>query len=329
MAVPPAPDDRSGVIEGQQHPRQPPESGPDAPRPGARRLIAAVLLVVLSSRPRPPSCGCVHAALPATRRTLQAQREKVMSQARQFILRVNTYGPELLAEDGTMPEYREQVLEVITDEVRRGLRGDGPRRRGDRRPGRLLPHGPRSSAPASRSSTATPPRRWWPARSRTPTPTRTTTPERVDDLPLPFRVQIELVKVDGEWLVDNFTPVTGEAELPADGAERTPSAPLAATVGGGVAVSAPSPSWYDLLGVEHGRLGRRDPRRVEGRHRRPGPRRPAVPAAQPGRRGAAGPSEQQPSTTHRRAGEPERGCGSRQTAQVARKSTADRVPRPV
>ncbi len=46
---------------------------------------------------------------------MQAEREKVMSQARQFILRVNTYGPELLAEDGTMPDYRELVLEVITE----------------------------------------------------------------------------------------------------------------------------------------------------------------------------------------------------------------------
>ncbi len=27
--------------------------------------------------------------------------------------------------------------------------------------------------------------------------------------PAPFRIEVSLVKVDGEWLVDNFTPVTG------------------------------------------------------------------------------------------------------------------------
>ena len=37
-----------------------------------------------------------------------------MSQARQFMLRINTYGPDLLAEDGTMPDYRAGVEEVIT-----------------------------------------------------------------------------------------------------------------------------------------------------------------------------------------------------------------------
>ena len=29
--------------------------------------------------------------------------------------------------------------------------------------------------------------------------------------PAPFRIEVSLVKVDGTWLVDNFTPVTGEA----------------------------------------------------------------------------------------------------------------------
>jgi hypothetical protein len=27
--------------------------------------------------------------------------------------------------------------------------------------------------------------------------------------PVPFRIEVSLVKTDGEWLVDDFTPVTG------------------------------------------------------------------------------------------------------------------------
>ena len=35
---------------------------------------------------------------------------------------------------------------------------------------------------------------------------------RVNADPAPFRVRVTLVKTDGKWLVDNFTPVTGEAQ---------------------------------------------------------------------------------------------------------------------
>ena len=44
--------------------------------------------------------------------------------------------------------------------------------------------------------------------------------ERQVDLPLPFRVRIKLVKIDGEWLVDDFTPLTGEDETPAPAPAR-------------------------------------------------------------------------------------------------------------
>ena len=44
---------------------------------------------------------------------LQSEREAVMSQTRQFMLRTGTYGPDQLV-DGQLPEYRELVEEVIT-----------------------------------------------------------------------------------------------------------------------------------------------------------------------------------------------------------------------
>ncbi len=35
--------------------------------------------------------------------------------------------------------------------------------------------------------------------------------ERIEDEPAPFRIEVSLVRTGGEWLVDDFVPVTGEA----------------------------------------------------------------------------------------------------------------------
>ena len=43
------------------------------------------------------------------RNEIQEERERVMEVASQFMLRVNTYGPDLLDDGGRMPEYRELV----------------------------------------------------------------------------------------------------------------------------------------------------------------------------------------------------------------------------
>ena len=161
-----------------------------------RRLVAAVLvLLVLASA---GTLAWLLSQRSGESSDLQAQREKVMSQARQFVLRVNTYGPDLLEADGTMPQYREQVGEVITDKFaesfeqsvpaaeatvaqarvrpgRRGLRRGrlGHRQRLGHRAGGRLVH---QLLPQ----------------------TRTTPRTASDDIPLPFRVQVKLVKVDGE-----------------------------------------------------------------------------------------------------------------------------------
>ena len=220
MAVPPAPDDRSGLIEDDP---QPSTHGAPGARPADRRG---------ARRPDPRVRG--HARLDA-RPSARGEASDRAVRAREG----HVPGP---AVHPAGQHLRPRAARRGRDDAglpRAGARGDhrrsspptsrrrSPRpRRPSRRPG--SPAVPRSSAPASRSSTATPPRPWWPARSRTPTPTRTTTPSAIDDLPLPFRVQVELVKVDGEWLVDNFTPVTGEAQAPAEtpsGSRRSPSQP--------------------------------------------------------------------------------------------------------
>jgi len=196
------------------------ESGSRTTAPGARRLIAAVLLVVVLASAATLVWLVSQRSGDAT--DLQAQREKVMSQSRQFILRVNTYGPDLLAEDGTMPDYRELVLEVITDKFAADFEETVPAaeatvaQAGFSRRAEIFGAG--VSVIDSDSATALV------AGSFTNSyPDPDDDSARVDDLPLPFRVQIELVKVDGTWLVDNFAPVTGEVAAPSD--SSSPSQP--------------------------------------------------------------------------------------------------------
>ena len=128
-----------------------------------------------------------------------------MAQAEQFMLRMGTYGPDLLDDQGQMPEYRERVKAVITPEVRDLLReaGDAPPSSWSPRPG--VAARPRCSRPASPRSTTTPRPRWWPA----PSPTATRREGRRARQPVPFRIEVQLVKTDGEWLVDDFTPGDG------------------------------------------------------------------------------------------------------------------------
>lgn len=52
-----------------------------------------------------------------TQSSLAEDRDAAMSQARQFALRVNTYGPDML-QGKSMPAYRAQVEPVITDKLK-------------------------------------------------------------------------------------------------------------------------------------------------------------------------------------------------------------------
>jgi Mce-associated membrane protein len=210
VAVPPAPDLGSGVSS---------EATRTHGSGGARRSIAVVLALLILA------AGGVLAWLLVQRSGdssgVQADREEVMSQARQFVLRVNTYGPDLLEADGTMPEYRDLVGEVITDKFDEDFLQSVPAaeatvaQAGYGRVAEVFGAGVATidsdSATALVAGSFT---------SSYPDPEDEA--QRVDDVPLPFRVQVELVKVDGEWLVDGFAPVTGEE--PAD-PTADPSAP--------------------------------------------------------------------------------------------------------
>ena len=86
----------------------------------------------------------------------QAEREAVMSQTEQFVLRLNTYGPDQLDAEGHLTEYQQQVAEVITPKFATDFETEGlPIAESDRRRRRLRRAPPRCSASASSPSTAT------------------------------------------------------------------------------------------------------------------------------------------------------------------------------
>jgi hypothetical protein len=190
-----------------------PDGDARATSPNARLALLAVLAVLLLA-----SVAAV-AYLGATRpvpalgiggqqEALQTQRESVMNQAEQFMLRINSYGPDKLADDGTMPDYRKLVEEVITPKFAADFEKNAPlaeataKQAGLARTAQVFSTG--VSAIDSDSATALV------AGSITQSyPKKPGSDQRVETEPAPFRVQVSLVKIKGTWLVDDFQPLTG------------------------------------------------------------------------------------------------------------------------
>lgn len=169
-------------------------------------LLASVAAVAYLSATRPvPALG-----IDGDQDALQSQRESVMAQSEQFMLRINTYGPDLLDGD-TMPKYRELVEEVITPKFAADFEKNAPlaeatvKQAGLARTAEVFSTG--VSVIDSDSATALV------AGSITQSyPKSPGSDERVQTEPAPFRVQVTLVKVKGTWLVDDFSPLTGTDE---------------------------------------------------------------------------------------------------------------------
>lgn len=137
---------------------------------------------------------------------VQSERETVMSQTRQFMLRANTYGPEQLDDSGQLTDYRALVEEVITPKLSSSFAKEVTAaeqivaQTGAARTTEVFSTGVSSidgdSATALVAGTFV-----------------TSYPDKQGDLqptePVPFRVQVSLVKTEGEWLVDDFDPITG------------------------------------------------------------------------------------------------------------------------
>ncbi len=139
---------------------------------------------------------------------LPDEREQVMSLTGQFVKRLGTYSPDMLDESGQMAAYREQVREVITptfaadfdQEVATAeqLVAQGGITRTadvfatavssiDDDSARVLVAGAFTDSYEQGAG----------EKART-----------VDQEPLPFRFTVDLVMVGGEWLVDDFSPVS-------------------------------------------------------------------------------------------------------------------------
>jgi Mce-associated membrane protein len=167
-------------------------------------LLASVAAVAYLGATRPvPALG-----IDGDQDALQTQRESVMAQAEQFMLRINTYGPDELADDGTMPDYRKLVEEVITPKFAADFEKNAPlaeatvKQAGLARTAQVFSTG--VSAIDSDSATALV------AGSITQSyPKKPGSDKRVETEPAPFRVQVTLVKIKGTWLVDDFQPLTG------------------------------------------------------------------------------------------------------------------------
>ena len=144
------------------------------------------------------------------------EREQVMSLTDQFVKRLGTYSPDMLDDSGQMPDYRDQVREVITPKfaadfdkevaTAEQLVAQGGITRTadvfatavssvDDDSARVLVAGAFTdnySQGAGQQGSG---------KART-----------VDQEPLPFRFTVDLVVIEGEWLVDDFTPVSAPAE---------------------------------------------------------------------------------------------------------------------
>jgi len=205
VAVPPAHDQPAGLTESTHD---------DPPRSTTFRLaLTGVLALLLVA-----SLG-VTVSLTATRGfetiavdrgagELQAERDQVMSQTRQFMLRMGTYGPDQL-EGGQLPEYRELVTEVITPKFATSF--DESVATAEQI---VAQAGVSREAEVYSAGVST-----IDADSATALVAGTFTdsyPDNAGELqpqePVPFRIQVTLVKTEGEWLVDDFTPVTGADE---------------------------------------------------------------------------------------------------------------------
>jgi Mce-associated membrane protein len=157
------------------------------------------------------------------------EREQVMSLTDQFVKRLGTYSPDMLDDSGQMPDYREQVREVITPKfaadfdkevatVEQLVAQGGITRTADVFATAVSSVDDDSArvlvAGAFTDSYSQGEGKQGSGQART-----------VDQEPLPFRFTVDLVVIEGEWLVDDFTPVSAPAEPWAGAGTTEGSAP--------------------------------------------------------------------------------------------------------
>jgi Mce-associated membrane protein len=192
----------------------------DRPPASRIRLILAAALAVVSL----VCAGLLVWQLSAAEDGSQVQdsREEAMSLTDQFVKRLGSYGPEMLDDSGQMPQYREQVGEVITDKFRADFEEQVDTveqlvaQAGVERQAAVFATGVSSIDDDSARVLV--------AGSFTDVYTQGTgdRARTIEQEPLPFRFTVDLVKIEGEWLVDDFTPAGSDG---AAGGSPQPGAP--------------------------------------------------------------------------------------------------------
>lgn len=165
---------------------------------------------------------------------VQDRREQVMSLTDQFVKRLGDYGPDMVDGSGQMPEYRQQVSEVISDKFATDFDKQVPTveqlvaQAGVERSTEVFATGVSSvDEDSARVLVAG-------AFHDTYTPAASggKKPRTIEQEPLPFRFSVDLVKVDDEWKVDDFTPVSGGSGGAGAVPPAAPSAPGGVSGGG-------------------------------------------------------------------------------------------------
>ena len=141
---------------------------------------------------------------------LPDEREQAMSLTDQFVKRLGTYSPDMVDDSGQMPEYRAQVREVITPKFAADFDKEVATAE------QLVAQGGITRTAdvfaTAVSSIDDDSARVLVAGAFTDSYEQGSGDEAsvVDQEPLPFRFTVDLVLIEGEWLVDDFSPVTGE-----------------------------------------------------------------------------------------------------------------------
>lgn len=139
------------------------------------------------------------------------EREEVMSQARQFTLRLHTYGPQDLDGENKMPDYTDRVSELMTKKLAVEFEKNvtyaeqAVSQAGAGRVGEVFATGVSSIDEDSATVLVA-------GAFTNSYPNPKNAEQRIDADSLPFRYEVTVLEVDGEWLVDKFVPITGEEE---------------------------------------------------------------------------------------------------------------------
>ena len=196
-------------------------SAPDSEEPGnrangpvdnrARVVLLGVLVVALLA-----SAGALVWLLAERRGEadgVQSERDAVLRQTEQFVLRLNTYGPEGLDAQGHLPDYQKQVTAVITPKFGADFEKQGlpiaeqtVAEAGYARSVKVYGVGVESmDADSAKAIVAAGFSGSYPDPQHPKDQAK-----RVASDPDVLRWEVDLVRSDGAWLVDDYAPVNAE-----------------------------------------------------------------------------------------------------------------------